>query len=46
LLNPGDTLNITKDKGLSIQIVPEPSILSLIALGTGALGLVLRRKLA
>ena len=45
-LNPGDTLNITKDKGLSIQIVPEPSTLVLIALGMGALGLSLRRKLS
>ena len=42
----GDTLNITKDKGLSISIVPEPSTLALIALGMGALGLTLRRKLS
>ena len=45
-LNPGDTLDITKDKGLSIQIVPEPSTVSLIVLGVGALGLTLRRKSA
>jgi len=43
-LNPGDVLNITKDKGLSIHIVPEPSTLALIAIGMGALGLTLRRK--
>lgn len=42
----GDTLNITKDKGLSIHLIPEPSTLALIALGMGALGLALRRKLA
>jgi len=45
-LAPGDTLNITKDKGLSVELVPEPSMVALIALGTGALGLVLRRKSA
>jgi hypothetical protein len=45
-LNPGDMLNITKDKGLSIQIVPEPSTVALIALGVSALGLTLRRKIA
>lgn len=44
-LDPGGMLNITKDKGLSIQIVPEPSTLALLALGAGALGVVLRRKL-
>jgi len=42
---PGTTFNITKDKGLSIQLVPEPSTVALIALGMGALGLSLRRKL-
>ncbi len=42
----GDTLNITKDKGLSIHIVPEPTTLAMIALGMGALGLTLRRKLS
>jgi PEP-CTERM motif-containing protein len=45
-LNPGDTLNITKDKGLSIQIIPEPSTLAFIALGVSALGLSMRRKLS
>ncbi len=44
--NHTDTLNITKDKGLSISLVPEPSTLAFIALGIGALGLSLRRKSA
>jgi hypothetical protein len=44
--NPTDTLDITKDKGLSIQLVPEPSTLAFIALGISALGLSLRRKSA
>jgi hypothetical protein len=44
-LNPGDVLNITKDKGLSIHLVPEPTTLAFIALGGSALALVLRRKL-
>ena len=42
---PGAMFDITKDKGLSIQLVPEPSTVALIALGMGALGLSLRRKL-
>ncbi|HUA38633.1 MAG TPA: PEP-CTERM sorting domain-containing protein [Candidatus Sulfopaludibacter sp.] len=42
----GDMLDITKDKGLSISIVPEPSTLGLIVLGVGALGLMLRRRAA
>jgi PEP-CTERM motif-containing protein len=42
----GGTFNITKDKGLSVSLVPEPSTLAFIALGAGALGLALRRKLA
>lgn len=45
-LNPDDMLDITKDKGLSLQIVPEPSTVAIIALGIGALGLALRRKLS
>jgi len=45
-IDPGATFNITKDKGLSIQLVPEPSTVALIALGMGALGLSLRRKLS
>jgi hypothetical protein len=43
-LASGAMLNITKDKGLSITIVPEPSTFALIALGMGALGFSLRRK--
>lgn len=45
-LAPGASLSITKDKGLSISVVPEPSTFALIALGAGALGLMLRRKSA
>ena len=45
-LKPGDILDITKDKGLSIEIVPEPSTVAIIILGAGALGLALRRKLS
>ena len=45
-LAPGDMLDITKDKGLSLSLVPEPSTLMLIALGMGALGMSLRRKLS
>jgi PEP-CTERM motif len=45
-LNPGDELAIVKDKSLSVNNVPEPSTLALIALGMGALGLSLRRKLS
>src|ERR1035437_1001718 len=45
-LNSGETLNITKDKGLSLEIVPEPSTVAIIAMGAGALGLALRRKLS
>jgi len=43
---PGGELDISKDKGLKVMTVPEPSTLVLIALGMGALGLTLRRKLA
>jgi hypothetical protein len=43
---PGATFNITKDKGLSISLVPEPSTVALIAMAMGALGLSLRRKLS
>jgi hypothetical protein len=45
-INPGGELDILKDKTLSIAMVPEPSTIALIALGMGALGLALRRKLS
>ena len=45
-LAAGATFNITKDKGLSIDLVPEPSSLAFIAMGISALGLSLRRKSA
>jgi hypothetical protein len=44
-LAPGASLNITKDKGLSIQLVPEPTTLAFIAMSASALGLVFRRKM-
>ena len=43
-LAAGGELNISKDKGLSVTLIPEPSALAFIALGIGALGLSLRRK--
>jgi hypothetical protein len=43
-LDPNATLNIIKDKGLSIQIVPEPTTMAFVALGLGALGLARRRQ--
>jgi hypothetical protein len=42
----GQMFDITKDKGLSVSLVPEPSTIAFIALGMGALGLTLRRKSA
>jgi len=42
--NPTDTLAIAKDKGLGVSLVPEPSTVAMIALGMGALGLMLRRR--
>ncbi len=42
----GGEFDLTKDKSLSIQVVPEPSTMAIIALGVGALGLARRRKLA
>lgn len=45
-LGAGDTLNIIKDKGVSISPVPEPSTLAIIALGLGACGLARRRQLS
>ena len=43
-LNPGGTFDLTKDKSLFIQVVPEPSTVALIALGLGAWGLARRRQ--
>lgn len=43
-LNPGDVFDLTKDKSLSITVTPEPSTLSLLALGVGAAGFALRRR--
>lgn len=45
-LADGGEFDLTKDKSLSIQTVPEPSIMVLFGLGAGALGLALRRKTA
>jgi len=45
-ISAGGQLDIFKDKSLSIAMVPEPSTLAFIALGAGALGLALRRKLS
>ena len=43
-LNPGDEEDISKDKGLQVSVVPEPTSVALIALGIGALGLARRRQ--
>jgi len=43
-LQGGQELDITKDKGLSIQIVPEPSTFAMIVVGVAALGLARRRQ--
>lgn len=40
----GGEFDLTKDKSLSITVIPEPSTMALIAFGAGALGLALRRK--
>jgi hypothetical protein len=45
-IDAGGQLDIFKDKNLSISMVPEPSIVAIIAMGAGALGLALRRKLS
>ncbi len=42
----GGMFDLTKDKSLFIQVVPEPSTMALIALGIGAWGLVRRRQSA
>jgi len=45
-LAPGQSLDITKDKGLAVMysIVPEPTTTAFILLGLGALGLARRRQ--
>jgi hypothetical protein len=40
----GDMFDLTKDKSLYIQVVPEPSGLALIVLGVGAWGAARRRQ--
>ncbi len=42
----GGEFDLTKNKSLSIQMIPEPSTMALVALGIGALGLARRRKTA
>ena len=42
---PGGSFDITKDKGLSVTLVPEPATFALIVLGGSAFGLMLRRKM-
>lgn len=43
-LAPGTEEDISKDKGLKVMVVPEPTSMALIALGIGALGLARRRQ--
>ena len=45
-LADGGEFDLTKDKSLSISVVPEPASMAILALGAGALGLALRRKLS
>ena len=40
----GGMFDLTKDKSLFIQVIPEPSTIALIALGLGAWGLARRRQ--
>ncbi len=46
VIAPGGELDISKDKGLSIQTVPEPTTMAFIALGLGAFGMARRRQTA
>jgi hypothetical protein len=45
-LASGQEFDLTKDKSLSIQVTPEPSMIALLGLGGGALGFAFRRKKA
>lgn len=38
------SLDIFKDKGISLSVIPEPSVLALVALGLGVAGSLRRRK--
>lgn len=42
----GGEFDLTKNKSLSIQVVPEPSTIALFALGLSLAGLAMRRKAA
>ncbi len=44
--DPLDEFDLEKDKSLSIQVIPEPSTMALLAFGTVALGFSFRRKTA
>ena len=43
-VDAGGEFDLTKDKSLSVSMVPEPSTFALIGLGIGALGLMRRRS--
>jgi len=43
-IGAGQEYDISKDKSLSIEVVPEPSTVAFIALGLGAWGLARRRR--
>ena len=45
-IGAGKEYDISKDKNLRIEVIPEPSTVALIILGAGALGLARRRKLS
>jgi hypothetical protein len=42
--NPGNVWNVLQDQNMSIQPVPEPSSIALIALGLSAVGFIRRRQ--
>ena len=45
-IGAGQEYDISKDKNLRIEVIPEPSTVAIIILGAGALGLARRRKLS